>query len=61
MTERAERRLTLMVDQELVIHALCIKADAAVWALTYGTADERKKIAGELSAAWKAVSHGMMP
>jgi len=59
--ERAERRLTLTAKQESLIHQLCTMADSAVWALKYGNEENHKRAADELTAAWKAVSDGVMP
>ncbi len=61
MPGRAERRLTLTVKQERVIHAFCVIADSAVWALKYGNVENQKRAADDLSEALKAVSHGVMP
>ena len=50
MSKRAERRLTLTAKQESLIHALCTLADSAVWTLHYGSEENRKTVAAELSS-----------
>jgi hypothetical protein len=59
--ERARRYLTLDTEHEHAIRYLCSIADSAVWNLKNGSEDERYHIAEKLEAAWKAVSHEVMP
>lgn len=61
MTTLARRRLTLDAYHERLIHALCVQAQSAVWALTFGNKENQKRAASELTAAWKAVDHEVMP
>ncbi len=58
----AERRLTLTMEQEKAIHALCTAAESSCWVLKYGENEEVRAAAyARLEKAWMRVSGDIMP